>query len=188
MVENSNETETNGAQTGSDLRRAQFEVAAGMATATVACAVIAWGLWDLFEITERRVDLAERLGYAAKWSLVPGGCLLIGVLMVANYRFFSPSIDPLAGAEDRMTEIWQRYTRNTLEQTVLFTLGAFAYATVTFQYWLKALPIIALLFVIGRGLFIAGYLIRPTLRATGFAMTFYPIIALYAAAGFMLWG
>lgn len=188
MGEKPNEAATEGAQTGPELRRAQIEVALGMGLATIACAAIAWGLWDVFEITERRVDLAERLGYAAKWSLVPGGCLLIGVLMVANYRFFSTAIDPLTGSEDLVTQIWLRYTRNTLEQTVLYALGAFAYATVTFQYWLKALPIVAVLFVIGRGLFIAGYLIRPSLRATGFAMTFYPIVALYTVAGYMLWG
>lgn len=187
MAENSNEAETNRAQTEPSLTRSQIEVGLGMATATIACAAIAWGLWDVFEITERRIDLAERLGYAAKWSLIPGGCLLVGVLMVANYRFFSPAIDPTKGAEDRVTEIWRLYTRNTLEQTALFTLGAFAYASVTFQYWLKALPIIAILFALGRALFIAGYLIRPTLRATGFAMTFYPIIVLYGMAGYMLW-
>lgn len=187
MAANSNETATNGAQTEPELRHAQREVAFAMAFATIASVLIAWGLWDMFEITGRRVELAERLGYAAKWALVPGGCLMIGVMMVANYRFFGPGIDPIDGTEDRTLKIWRHYTRNTLEQAALYTLGSFAYATVTFQYWLKALPIIAILFALGRGLFIAGYLIRPSLRATGFAMTFYPIIALYGVAGYMLW-
>lgn len=159
----------------------------GMTLGTILAAVIAYFMWDLFEITGRRVELAERLGYAAKWSLLPGGCLLIGVMMIANYRFFTPSIDPLAGNDDRILRIWERYTQNTLEQTVMFTLAAAAYATVTFQYWLKAIPIIAVLFVLGRGLFVLGYFIRPTLRATGFAMTFYPIIGLYTVSAYMLW-
>lgn len=182
-----NKTGTNVEQPRTPIVKAQIEVVIGMIVGTILCAVIAYLLWDMFEITTRRVELLERLGYAAKWSLLPGGCLLIGIMMIANFRFFTPAIDPLAAEEDRTLRIWERFTQNTLEQAVLFAIGAAAYATVTFQYWLKAIPIIAVLFVLGRALFVIGYLIRPTLRAAGFALTFYPIIGLYAVSAYMLW-
>ncbi len=182
-----NETGTKNEHEHESLVKAQIEVLMGMIVGTILAGLIAYFLWDVFEITTRRVELPERLGYAAKWSLLPGGCLLIGIMMIANFRFFTASIDPLSGQDDRVLRIWRRYTQNTLEQAVLFALGAAAYATVTYQYWLKAIPIIAVLFALGRGLFVIGYLIRPTLRAAGFAMTFYPIVGLYALSAYMLW-
>lgn len=190
-----NETGTNPEQPNGSMSEAmvksQIEVVIGMTLGTILAGLIGYFLWDMFEITTRRVELAERLGYAAKWSLLPGGCLLIGIMMIANFRFFTPAIDPLGGKleakGDRTLRIWQHFTQNTLEQAMLFALGAAAYATVTFQYWLKIIPIVAVLFVLGRALFVIGYLIRPTLRAAGFAMTFYPIIGLYAVTAYMLW-
>ncbi len=168
-------------------RRDQLVVAAGMILGAVLSLLIAWLLWHRIGITPRQIGLDERLAYAAKWALVPGVCLLIGIMMIANLRFFTRGIDPLSGFEDKTFAIWQRYIRNTLEQSVLFVIGITAYSAITYQYWLKLIPIVAVLFVIGRALFVIGYLIKPTYRAAGFAMTFYPIIGLYGLTIYLYW-
>ncbi|MFN3233421.1 MAG: MAPEG family protein [Alphaproteobacteria bacterium] len=162
-------------------------MAIGMALGVILTLIIFWLLWDRIGITPRQISLNERLSYAAKWCLVPGASLLLGIMMLANHRFFTRGIDRLSGSEDRTTQIWLRYIRNTLEQSVLFVIGILAFAPITYQYWLKAIPILAVLFGTGRALFIIGYFIKPTYRAAGFAMTFYPIIGLYGLCIYFYW-
>ena len=70
--------------------RAQREIAVCMVLGVVLSAAIAWVLWAQIGITPRRIEMPERLAYAAKWCLVPGAMLPLGVLMVANHRFFTP--------------------------------------------------------------------------------------------------
>lgn len=170
-----------------NLHRSQLEVLAGMAIGIGLGAGIGFLLWRHLGVSARPAEIHERLAFAAKWSLVPAICLLVGIAMVANHRFFSRAIDPLDTTPDRTLAIWRHYLTNTQEQTVLFVIGAGAFAAVTPLYWLKAIPIIAALFALGRLLFIIGYLIRPTWRAAGFALTFYPIVGLYAVATWLYW-
>ena len=66
-------------------------------------------------------------------------------------------------------------------------IGVLAYSTVTYQYWLKLIPIIAVLFAIGRVLFFIGYALRPSWREAGFIMTFVPIVGLYGLTTYMFW-
>lgn len=170
----------------------QVDVIVAMAIGTLLAVLIAWVLWSRIGITPRQIDTAERLAYAAKWCLVPGFALMLGIMMQANHRFFSPGINPLEGwpkhaEDDKWLVLWGRYTQNTLEQGVLFVIGVMAYSTITFQYWLKVIPIMAVLFAAGRILFIIGYAVRPTWRWTGFAMTFFPLIGLYGLTAYMFW-
>ncbi len=167
------------------LRALQKQTIVGMIAAAVLCGLIGSALWygadgTLFVTADRYIDTSDRLAYVAKWSMVPAIFLMMGVGMIANKRFFTDDIDPLAGPNDRELQIWQRYTQNTLEQGFLLIVGFAAFAHITYPYWLRLIPIIAILFGIGRILFIIGYLIKPTFRATGFGMTFYPIVILYA--------
>ena len=173
--------------TSKQQRRSQIEVVVCILVGVALSGVIAWVMWQQIGITPRRVELPERLAYAAKWCLVPGATLIVGVIMIANHRFFTPGIDPLAGYDDRTLQIWRRYMRNTLEQSAIFIVGVLAYSTITYQYWLKAIPIVAVLFGLGRALFVIGYFIRPTYRGIGFVMTFYPQIALYGVTIYLFW-
>ncbi len=99
---------------------------------------------------------------------------MASVLLVSNQRFFTSGIDPIAGADDRTLRVLRRILGNTLEQAFLFVIAVTAFAAVAPQEWLKAVPVAALLFVLGRVLFAVGYLIRPPLHVTGFTLTIFP--------------
>jgi hypothetical protein len=167
--------------------RGRIEAVAGIAAGVALAAAIGWFLWRSVGVSARPADFPERLAFAAKWNLVPALCVLVGVAMVANYRFFTGAVDPLAGPGGRTLAVWRHYLGNSLEQAVLAIVGLTAFACVAPHYWLKAIPIVAALFALGRVLFVAGYLIRPTLRAAGFTMTFYPIVALYGVTLWLYW-
>ena len=161
------------------LRRSQVEVAVGTVLGLALGAGIGLLLWRHIGVSARPADLSERLAFAAKWCLIPGIFILIGVSMVGNQRFFTDAIDPIDSGTDRTLAIWTQYLSNTLEQAVLFVIAALAFACAAPLYWLKAIPILALLFAMGRVLFAAGHFIRPTLRTAGFALTCYPIAGIY---------
>jgi hypothetical protein len=173
-----------------DIRANQWRVAAGMLAALFLVGLVGGSLWygsegRLFVIVDRSLTLADRLSYVAKWSLLPAACVMMGVAMVANIRFFTSSIDPISGVDENALKVWRAFTQNSIEQAFLFIVGAAAFACITYQYWLRLIPILAILFVIGRIIFVIGYLIKPAYRATGFAMTFYPIVFLYAITTYL---
>ncbi len=125
-------------------------------------------------------DTAARLAFAARWLLLPGFCLLAGIGMVANRRFFIPdAIDGSRTPEDRALEINLRYNQNTLEQTVLAVIAWTGLALALPHERLALIPALAILFVVARALFWIGYLIAPSARALGFALTFYPTVAAF---------
>jgi hypothetical protein len=166
------------------LNRTQVEVACGILAAAFIGASVAWLLWTHLGISPRPFTLAERLAFAVRWTMVPAVALIAGIVMVANERFFSGALDPLSAEEPRSLRIWRRYVSNTVEQGFLFAVSAAAFGAVAPQYWLKAIPITAALFALGRVLFIAGYLVRPSLRATGFVLTLGPVAVL---GGWSVW-
>lgn len=167
-----------------DLKTSQRNVNIGVVvglTLTCALAGFLWfGLEDhYFVIPDRQILLDERLAYAAKWTLLPAMCIILGIGKIAYQRYFSDAIDPTVQVNNRKLTIWRQYTQNTFEQAFLYVIGAAAFAPITPQYWLRLIPIIAILFVVGRILFAIGYLINPSYRSPGFGMTFYPIVLLY---------
>ncbi len=161
--------------------RKQVFVLFGMAFA-VAILALLWmqGSAHLPFPTPSEDDAAARLAFAAHWLLLPGFCLLVGIAIVANRRFFLPdAIDGSRTPESRTLEINLRYNQNTLEQTVLAAIAWTGLALALPHDRLALIPALAILFVVARILFWIGYLIAPGARAVGFALTFYPTVAAF---------
>ena len=124
------------------------------------------------------IDISWRLAYALKCEVFTALCLLAGVGMIANRRFFIA--DAIAGGPSPSLEIEQRYLENTLEQSVLAIVAHLALVVVVPDDSIRAVAILVMLFVIGRATFWVGYHISGSARAFGFATTFYPTVAAYA--------
>ena len=127
-------------------------------------------------------SLEGRLAWAAAWLILPALCLLVVIGRLAGHRFRTPQdIDGsglTSGSED--AHVAQAVIQNTLEQTVLAALVYGAYCAAMPRGWLAAIPAAAVLFVLGRILFAAGYRRGAAGRALGFALTFYATAALAA--------
>jgi hypothetical protein len=165
--------------------RKQAFVLVGMAFAVAALALL-WmrGAVHLPFPVPDGDDAAARLAFAARWLLLPGFSLLAGIGMVANRRFFVPdAIDGSRTPENSALEINLRYNQNTLEQLVLAAIAWTGLALALPHDRLALIPALAILFAVARAFFWIGYLITPTARALGFALTFYPTVAAFVWLG-----
>lgn len=96
--------------------------------APVCCAVMwqmARQLKELLMIDLPYFDsVAHRLAYVVKWLLVPGSCLLVGILTMSMQRFVSGyAISGTRTPDWRSMEINIRYNQNTLEQVILAAIA-----------------------------------------------------------------
>lgn len=128
--------------------------------------------------------IPARLRFVAPWLLLliaPFGAM-IGNL--ARHRFFTPEdIDGsgLTRGTDK-ANIYQAILQNTLEQLALALPLHLVYALWMPRHWLGVVPLCACFFLVGRVLFALGYRNGAPSRAVGFALTFYPSMAMLALA------
>lgn len=136
--------------------------------------VLGWLLFALIVglfIGPRAAQTADRLAYAAAWMWPLAVVLLLMTLAAGLARGMGAAIDPTAQAEGRFLDISRRVLTNTVEQSLIFALGAFAMAAVTPAGQLGLLGALTILFVIARVAFWIGYLVDPLYRCAGFALT-----------------
>jgi len=158
--------------------RKQILVAAGMATGVVVLLLLYQSGVALRFPTPTGEDEASRLAFAARWMLVPALCLLVGIGLTANRRFFAAdAIDGSPTPQSNALQINLRYNRNTLEQTVLAAVAWSGLALALPHEQLGLIPLLAIFFATGRATFWLGYLIAPWARAFGLVLTFYPTAA-----------
>lgn len=121
----------------------------------------------------RAILLAEAL-------VVPAIFLVACIGRMATHRFVTPEDidgDPRKFDSPKAFEL-QRILQNTLEQSVLAALVYLIWSVIAPDHWLGVLPIAVMLFAIGRILFFAFHGRGAAGRAIGFALTFYPTVAM----------
>ena len=117
------------------------------------------------------LDVATKLGYTAKWMLLPSASVLIAVMNVARGRGRTKAWH-LSGRE-HLVELQKNICTNTVEQFCVFSFGLMALgASAQTQEQMRFIPTAAMLFFIGRILFMVGYSIRPEYRGFGMSINF----------------
>jgi len=123
---------------------------------------------------------AASLTDALKWSVLPVASLATHIALLARHRFFTPE-DINGGGLSAGTphaRILQATLQNTLEQAVLAFSVYAIWAAAMPRAWQAAIAVASILFGIGRVLFLRGYASGAPARAIGFALTFYPTLAM----------
>ena len=120
----------------------------------------------------------QRLIFTLRCQLFPALMVLAGILAVSFHRFTSNAINPLAGSESASMLVHLRYLSNTLEQFILFSTATLVLSTFLDSQSIKLLPILTLLFVLGRITFWLGYLQHPLNRGLGMVITLYPTVVI----------
>lgn len=152
------------------LDRRHFLTLAGI----VAGTVLAWGAFFLFLPAAgpaAETAPAERLARAAALLAWPALLVLAMIVAVALARFATGAFDPLKDAEGRFQRVTQRVLTNTVEQVAVFGPALLAASVLMEAGRLPALSVAAGLFVAGRLLFWAGYLLDPLHRSIGMVVT-----------------
>jgi MAPEG family len=169
----------------SPFRRKQLVGIAGALPAFVAVALTLDHAKSLFAFLALPADdLAARLAFAARWMLLPGFCLLLGIVVAARRGFVPDAIEGTRTPASQSLEINLRYNQNTLEQTVLACIAWAGLAIKLPSADLLLIPAMAALFVTGRAAFWIGYLFHPMGRSFGMVLTVLPTLASY---GWLAW-
>lgn len=163
--------------------RTQKGVAIGMTMALLGTIVVFFlSVSFLPEALPLPSDTASRLGLAAWSALVPCLLLMFCIARLAQHRFFTPDDihgSGLTSGSDRAKYL-QALLQNTLEQTCMAVPVYAATGVLAAPQGLPMIPAAALLFLVGRLAFFAGYAGGAPARAFGFALTFYPTVILLA--------
>lgn len=153
------------------MNAAQKTVAIGAASGIVTVALLLTGLFVVIPSPVHELSTADRLAFALKCDLLALVPLLLMLTCVANRRFLTDAIDPLAQRETRAQIIDGRVADNTLEQYMLFLVGSLTLSKLLPPKLLPLLFAAGAVFVLARFAFWFGYRKAPLYRAPGMAAT-----------------
>jgi hypothetical protein len=159
-------------------------------SAGVAAVGYAWLPPELFGL-EQSMTTADRIAFALRADLFLFVWLAGCVGAVSRGRFHSPADvrGSAFGPQSPAIAVRIAVLQNSLEQTVLALGAHLILATVLRDRELVLIPLLVLLFWVGRVAFAAGYSRGAPGRAFGMAVTGAPIVASYLlAAGLVLAG
>ncbi len=168
----------------SNLTHLQKRQLAGFAGSMPAVAISVF-CWLKPEFLENKVilpldNLASRLAFVVSWMVIPAFMLLIGIMGASRRGFYEDAIEGTHTPKSNGLEINLRYNQNTIEQTLLAII---VWAALSIELPLERLvliPILAILFGIGRATFWIGYLINPMARTFGMTLTAFPTLLGFA--------
>lgn len=137
----------------------------------------------LFPKFDEYIDGITKLEIALLWNCLPLLNLAAGIYVLSVHRYLTTASNPLDGEESRAFKINVRYTQNTLEQVVLFCPSTIALSLIMNPEYLHIIPVLCILFFIGRFIFWLCYLKDPMLRSYGLSWSFAPslLLPLYLA-------
>ena len=125
--------------------------------------------------------IADRIALVLKdavFALLPG---VIGICIVAAQRLNPQHVGRArCPSRTRPLDINNRFILNTFEQFTAYFVANAGLAMYCPPEEARSLPLLTMLFVMGRILFWIGYHRNPYLRAFGFGITFYPTVAAFA--------
>jgi hypothetical protein len=165
------------------MNSSQKTVARGVAAGISSMVLLVTGLSLVLPAPGDLHTLAERIAFAVQLNVIAALPLFAMLMAVANSRFLSEAIDPLAKRETAAQLIDGRVAANTLEQGILFLVATLALSTVLPPAQLQVLTAMTIVYVLARIVFWFGYRLHPLYRAPGMAATTYINLgALVAAA------
>ena len=132
------------------------------------------------------LDAATKLGYTAKWLLLPSSTVMLAFMNVARWRG-KAKVWPLSGRE-HLLELPKSICANTVEQFCMFSGSLLALgACVQTPEQMRFIPTAAMLFFIGRILFMVGYSIKPEYRGLGMSINFALDYFTLGATAYLMW-
>ena len=122
------------------------------------------------------MNFEDKLGYVLQWESLIALVVLIAILNVGQRRYYACQ-DERDGKDTERLRVPLAFLSNTLEQGLCCFVLYLALGVSLANEQLVLIPLLCLLFVIGRVFFYIGYTLQPVWRAFGFGMTVLPCIA-----------
>ena len=160
-----------------------WSAAALLLTALVVVAGYYWLRPGLLGLSEA-MPAADRIAFALKWDLPIFLWLAVCVRRVASQRFREPADRRGAAYGEPTQELAVRAAilQNSLEQTVLVVGAHLILATVLRGREMYIIPLLVVLYLVGRIAFAMGYTKGAAVRSFGMSLTGATAIAGYGIA------
>ncbi len=116
-------------------------------------------------------NVVERLVFTLQCHTLTLLVLFNAFMFVANSRQVM-AWNPLNPDTENKMKVWTNILTNTVEQTLLFVPATLILSTyLSGKGQMLAIPVLVIMFAIGRAVFAMGYLASPLYRGPGFFMT-----------------
>lgn len=126
----------------------------------------------------------SRLVFTLQWNALTVAVIFVMIAVIGQVRFYTNQPNPLAPVQsvDReQLEVHVRVLQNTVEQFVVSFVAQVATSTWLSASQMMTIPIVVVLFVVGRLVYWRGYLnpaYNRTGRAAGLPLTMFPTMAM----------
>ncbi len=123
-------------------------------------------------------SMLDRMVFTLRWVPLTTLPIIIMIIVVGNIRGrnLTTAGDPSSPGQFNppVIAVHTRVLANTLEQTLIHIPALFAFASYVQPENLKLVPLVVILFFVGRMIYWIGYVQYPFYRALGFAMALFP--------------
>lgn len=118
------------------------------------------------------VDFGSKLQFLSRYAVLHASWLLFAMFYVISFRAATPAVNPMSGYE-HLTLAANKIFSNSIEQSMISIFTQFALITFAEpHHLLRLIPLLNMLYLVGRIAFFAGY---PKRRAFGFTVNVVPI-------------
>ena len=173
-----------------DAQQRSIILQSGLATLLSVAVLGAGYLWLPSELVgvAGAMDVTDHIAFALKWDL-PIFLWLAGCVGgTSQGRFWSPADrkGSAFGPPGPKIAVRAAVLQNSLEQTVLAVGAHVILATVLSGAELVLIPLLVILYLVGRATFAIGYAKSPIARAFGMALTGAPLAFAYVLAAALI--
>ncbi|XP_051991832.1 transmembrane protein 79-like [Xyrauchen texanus] len=152
--------------------------------AAVIFPLLTWGGYELLPFKIPLLDSTPfRLVYTLRCAFFATIPIVLGVLVQGASRLRFGTLKPLfVGTwEIRQVAVHSHYVRESLHLYLLYFMQLAVMATYIQQEMLKLVPLLTIIFVIGRLIYWVCVVYGSSVRALGFGLSFLPLLALLGA-------
>ncbi|XP_063425580.1 uncharacterized protein LOC134709344 [Mytilus trossulus] len=128
----------------------------------------------------------NRLTYTIRWLFLSSTTILFAMFGVLNVRGKTDAIDPLNGGSENLVELPNRILRNTTEQFIIHASAVLTLSTFMDENSMRNIPLLVILFILGRLFYALGYSSAASKRSFGFSMTFMPTLGTYGYCTYLV--
>ncbi|CAG2192676.1 unnamed protein product [Mytilus edulis] len=129
--------------------------------------------------TSQLTTPTDRLIYTIRWLFLSSLTIMFAMFGVLRVRGNTDAIDPLNGSAENLVELPNRILRNTIEQFLLHASAVLTFSTFLDESNMNNIPLMVVLFILGRLFYAVGYSSAPMHRPFGFHVTFGPTFVTY---------
>lgn len=155
--------------------------------------IVSFLLWPFLPRTDYILRTSQRILFAVEWMSLLALPFVVLTCVVSYQRFQDrKAIFGTSNYLNKSLVTNKKIAANTFEQTLIAMAVVLPLASLLPNIYLKVIPLIAFLFLVGRLLYWFTYRMNPMLRFTGFVIGFYPLVAALAVdlllMGYKYWG